>query len=58
MIASGVIGRDPTPDQVLSRLEQTAAAAGRLEAKPDYGYGLLDAGAATSPRSASAGAGS
>ena len=34
VIASGVLGRDPSPDRVLSRLEQTARHAGRLKAKP------------------------
>jgi serine protease len=51
VIASGVIGRDPTPDQVLTRLEQTATplpAAG-VQPNPTYGWGLLNAGAATSP---------
>lgn len=48
VIASRVLGAHPTPAQVLTRLEQTAVPLGggghpnRL-----YGYGLLDAGAAT-----------
>ena len=48
VIASRVLGPHPTPDQILKRLEQTATAA-RGGAKPnsDYGYGLLNAGAAT-----------
>jgi serine protease len=49
VIASGVIGRDPSPDRVLSRLEQTADALGSPKPNRDYGYGLVNAGAATSP---------
>src|SRR5205823_3304276 len=49
VIASGVIGRHPTPDQVLGRLEQTARPLGNGKPNQSYGYGLLDVGAATSP---------
>jgi serine protease len=49
VIASGVIGRHPTPDQVLSRLEQTAQPLGTSVPNADFGYGLLNAGAATTP---------
>jgi serine protease len=49
VIASGVVGRHPTPQQVIDRLEQTARP---LDSAPrpnlDSGYGLVDAGAATS----------
>ncbi len=48
VIASGVIGRHPTPDQVLARLEQTAQPLGSSTPNSYYGYGLLDVGAATS----------
>jgi serine protease len=48
VIASGVIGRHPSPDQILGRLEQTAAPLGTGQPNSEYGYGLLDAGAATS----------
>jgi serine protease len=48
VIASGVIGRRPTPAQILSRLESTARMLGGAKPNPDYGYGLLDVGAATS----------
>ena len=51
VIASHVIGPHPTPDQILSRLERTATPL-PLGARPPnttYGYGLLDAGAATAP---------
>jgi serine protease len=51
VIASRVIGPHPTPDQILRRLEQTATTLPVGGAKPnsDYGYGLLNAGAATTP---------
>jgi serine protease len=49
VIASGVIGRRPTPDQVLARLEATAQPLGGSKPNLDYGYGLIDAGAATAP---------
>jgi serine protease len=47
VIASGVIGRHPTPDQILARLELTAVALGGPKPNATYGFGLLDAGAAT-----------
>jgi serine protease len=49
VIASGVIGQHPTPDQILGRLEQTAVSLGPGKPNSQYGYGLLDAGAATNP---------
>ena len=49
VIASGVLGRHPTPDQVLMRLEQTAQPLGGSKPNQNYGYGLIDAGAATVP---------
>jgi serine protease len=52
VIASRVIGAHPTPDQVLARLEQTARILGGSKPNPDYGYGLIDAGAATAPSAA------
>jgi serine protease len=54
VIASGVVGRHPTPDQVLARLEATAQMLGSPKPNTDYGYGLLDAGAATAPIAGSA----
>jgi serine protease len=48
VIASGVIGPHPTPNQILARLEQTAEPLGVTTPNADYGYGLLDIGAATS----------
>lgn len=47
VIASGVIGQHPTPDQILGRLESTAQPLGGSAPNPDYGYGLVDLGAAT-----------
>ncbi len=47
VIASGVIGRHPTPDQILTRLEQTASPLGGSNPSLYYGHGLLNAGAAT-----------
>ncbi|MBV9193244.1 MAG: S8 family serine peptidase [Solirubrobacterales bacterium] len=55
VIASGVLGPHPSPDQILERLEQTAQPLGGAVPNPDYGYGLLDAGAATARTAASAG---
>jgi serine protease len=49
VIASGVLGRRPSPDRVLTRLEQTAANLGGAKPNQNYGYGLVDAGAATAP---------
>ena len=48
VIASGVIGRRPSPDAVLGQLERTATTLGGAKPNQSYGYGLLDAGAATS----------
>jgi serine protease len=47
VIASRVIGTNPTPDAVLARLEQTATPLGGSAPNSIYGYGLLNAGAAT-----------
>jgi serine protease len=55
VIASGVLGSHPTPDQILQRLEQTAAPLGGSPPNSSYGYGLLDAGAATAPAPGGAG---
>lgn len=48
VIASGVLGHHPTPTQVLNRLEATAKPLGSVTPNNDYGYGLIDIGAATS----------
>ena len=47
VIASGVVGSRPTPDAILARLEQTAQQLGSGHPNQYYGYGLVDAGAAT-----------
>ncbi len=49
VIASGVIGPRPTPDQILAHLEQTAVQLGPTKPNPEFGYGLVNAGAATLP---------
>ncbi len=53
VIASGVIGRHPWPTAVLERLERTAVPVGNSPLPNQaYGYGLLNAGTATTPGSA------
>jgi serine protease len=47
VIASGVLGQHPTPTAVLDRLEATARPLGAGRPNNNYGYGLLDVGAAT-----------
>ena len=47
VIASGVLGGHPSPDAVLKQLELTAQPLGGTKPNQYYGYGLLDAGAAT-----------
>jgi serine protease len=47
VIASRVLGPKPSPAQVLARLEQTATPLGGTQPNPDFGYGLINAGAAT-----------
>jgi serine protease len=54
VIASGVLGRHPTPSQVLAHLEATAQPLGGSKPNINYGYGLVDAGAATAPLATSA----
>jgi serine protease len=49
IIASGVLGRHPSPDAVLQRLQDTARDLGAPGWDPIYGAGLIDAGAATAP---------
>ena len=48
VIASRIIGRHPSPDRILARLEETATPlpATGPEPNPTYGYGLVNAGAA------------
>jgi serine protease len=47
VIASGVLGKHPTPTQILNRLEATAHPLGDSQPNNAYGYGLLNIGAAT-----------
>ena len=49
VIASGVLGRRPTPDQIEARLKATADPLGSRSPNRLFGYGLVDAGAATAP---------
>ena len=55
IIASGVIGTRPSPNQILARLEATAQPLGGSKPNPNYGYGLVDAGAATAPKGSQTG---
>jgi len=48
VIASGVLGARPAPGQVECRLKSTARTLGIPRPNRVYGYGLVDAGAATS----------
>jgi serine protease len=49
VIASGILGRDPTPEAVEARLEATAIDAGVAGPDEVYGAGRLDAAGATDP---------
>jgi serine protease len=49
VIASAILGRHPTPKMVEDRLKATAVDAGPPGFDSLYGYGRLDAGAATDP---------
>jgi serine protease len=51
VIASGVIGTNPSPAAIETRLEQTARDLGRPGYDPHYGWGLVDAATATAPGS-------
>ena len=55
LIASGRIGTDPTPEQVVQRLKETARDLGPAGADTRYGAGLLDAAAALAPETPSQG---
>lgn len=48
-IASGVLGAHPTADQIVCRIKATARPLGLPGPNRVYGYGLVDAAAATSP---------
>jgi serine protease len=47
VIASGVLGVNPSPAQIAARIERTARDLGPVGHDPHYGWGLVDAGAAT-----------
>ncbi len=49
VIASGVLGTDPSPDDVARRLRATARDLGASGKDSIFGSGLVDAGAATDP---------
>jgi len=49
VVASGVIGPDPTPAQIEERLKATARDLGTGGPDYRYGYGLLDAARAVTP---------
>jgi serine protease len=49
VIASDILGPQPTPAQIERRLELTARDLGQPGPDTRYGAGLLDAGAATNP---------
>jgi serine protease len=49
VVASGVLGPNPTPGQIERRLETTAHDLGVPGHDPHYGWGLIDAAAATDP---------
>jgi serine protease len=55
VIASGILGADPTPAAVAHRLEQTARDLGPAGYDTEYGWGLLDAAKATDPTVTSSG---
>ena len=50
VLASGVLGSDPTPGEVERHIERTARDLGRPGHDRHYGHGLLDATEATLPR--------
>ena len=49
VVASGLLGPDPTPAAIERRLELTARDLGPPGKDPHYGAGLLDAAPATDP---------
>jgi serine protease len=49
IIASGVLGKHPGPDEIEARLKTTARDRGAPGYDIQYGNGLIDAGAATAP---------
>ena len=49
VVASGVLGPDPSPEAIAERLTRTAHDLGAPGYDVRYGWGLVDAGAATAP---------
>jgi len=49
VVASGILGPNPTPDAIERRMETTARDLGPPGKDPHYGAGLLNAAAATDP---------
>jgi serine protease len=49
VVASGVLGADPSPDAIERRLEATSRDLGPAGYDTRYGYGLIDAAKATDP---------
>jgi serine protease len=49
IVASGVLGEDPTPAEITARIRETARDLGSSGYDERYGWGLVDAAAATSP---------
>jgi serine protease len=47
VVASGVLGPDPSPEAIQRRLEQTTRDLGAPGFDPRYGWGLVSAAAAT-----------
>ena len=50
VLATGVLGPDPSPERLISHLKATARDLGPAGLDTRYGAGLLDAAAATAPR--------
>jgi serine protease len=49
IVASGILGSDPAPTRIAKRIRQTARDLGQKGYDTRYGWGLVDAGAATAP---------
>jgi serine protease len=56
VVASRVLGPDPSPDAIEQHLEQTARDLGPPGHDSSYGWGLVNAAAATAPLAAVQGA--
>jgi serine protease len=55
LIASGVLGADPSPSGIVERLTTTARDLGMPGKDPRYGWGLVNAAAATAPTASEGG---